>query len=105
VGTNIKSLQAEILRMVSSLPNRQAKQTLNIEEQNLPPQVVKKNLPHYSGLGTVLNIWSSPTDGQMIHLIVRDGEIFPGSWFSAGGWAGNVVAVFSDDPLVSQGGI
>jgi hypothetical protein len=101
VGTNINNLQAEIIRMVSSLPKSISNR--NIEGQNLPPQVVKKSLPHYLGLGTVLNIWSSPTDGQMIHLIVRNGEILPGSWFSAGGWAGNVVAVYFDDPLVSQG--
>lgn len=87
--------------MVSSLPK--LKPDLNIEMKNLPPQVVKESLPHYSGLGTVLNIWSSPTDGQMIHLIVRDGEILPGSWFAAGGWAGSVVAVYSDDPLVTEG--
>lgn len=72
--------------MILSLPK--PSKTLDISQKDLPVSVVKKMLPHYVGLGTVLNIWTNPNEGQMIHLIVRDGEILPGMWFSAGGWAG-----------------
>lgn len=91
VGTNFQQLQKEILTMISSLPK--PKKLINILEKNLPISASKKMLPHYRGLGTVLNIWTNPYEGQMIHLIVRDGEVLPGMWFSAGGWAGKILEI------------
>jgi hypothetical protein len=101
--------------MVSALPVTNSNHvSLKRTTNNLPLSVLKNSVPRYTGLGTVLNIWTSPNEGQMIHLVVRDGEIQPGMWFSAGGWAGpstsqcsesgrvsfsigNVVVVYSDD--------
>ncbi len=117
MGTNVPQLHQEICRTILSLPYHQQASPLP-----LPPSALNKGhrgvapLPQYIGVGTVLNIWSNSTEGQMIHLVVTGGEVKPGTWFSSGGWAGdsvlsnfylicctgNVVVINSDEALPLQ---
>lgn len=79
VGTNLPLLEKEICQLIKFLPKQKNKISLTTQ-QNLAPK--------YLALGTVLNIWTNPNEGQMIHIVVTDGELFPGLCFSSGGWAG-----------------
>ena len=86
VGTNLHHLEKEICRVVQTLPKERVKP--NADHTLLMNALNSKSLPRYKGLGTVLNIWTNPTEGQMIHVVVTDGELSPGLFFSSGGWAG-----------------
>lgn len=97
MGTNLNVLENEIYRLVKTLPNKKLLENNSNEQKQPQPQQQQqqqqndKSMPSYKALGTVLNIWTNQTDGQMIHLVVTDGELLPGTFFSAGGWAGQFI--------------
>ncbi len=93
VGTNLSQLYHEICRTILSLPYHDRPPPIPPSPSALPKG--QKGgafpLPQYIGVGTILNIWSNSTEGQMIHLVVTGGEVQTGTWFSAGGWAGKLL--------------
>lgn len=102
---NIESLTSTLVQFISTLNSfctsdgkSSSDVTCSPLKQDLPIQNAPINsYQKYKSCGTVTNQWSNQKDGQVFHVIVRQGILERGNWFSAGGLAGNIVSISRDN--------
>lgn len=57
----------------------------------------------YKAVGVVVNVFVTPEEGHNMHIILQEGRVKKGDYFSAGGWVGSVTGVIMEDALIDAG--